>query len=95
VSKPDPDVDLRRLGDLPAFLTVDEAAVLLRVGRSAMYEAASRGELPTIRVGRRLRVPRAALLELAGERLVRDGEQAADQREPKGSGTAGHAAEEA
>jgi excisionase family DNA binding protein len=45
----------------PLVLTVEEAAKLLRIGRTAAYEAARRGELPTIRVGRSIRVPRAAL----------------------------------
>jgi excisionase family DNA binding protein len=53
------------LDDAPAFLTVPEAAQVLRIGRSAAYEAAQRGELPTVRFGRRLRVPRHALLRLA------------------------------
>ena len=96
MSTPDLDVDPRRLGDLPAFFTVDEAAAFLRLGRTAAYEAATRGELPTVRFGRRLRVPRGALLELARKRLLRDGgERAADQQERKSIGTAGHASEEA
>jgi excisionase family DNA binding protein len=96
VSIPDLDVDLRRLGDLPAFLTVDEAAAFLRLGRTAAYEAATRGELPTVRFGRRLRVPRGALLELARERLVRDGgEQPADQQEHRDGGAADPAVKEA
>lgn len=42
-------------------LTVEEAAEVLGIGRLLAYEAARRGELPTIRVGRRLLVPRRAL----------------------------------
>lgn len=96
MSTPDLDVNLRRLDDLPAFLTVDEAAAILRLGRTAAYEAATRGELPTVRFGRRLRVPRGALLELARERLVRDrGEQPADQQEHRGDGAADPTAKEA
>lgn len=47
-------------------LTVEEAAKVLRIGRSAAYEAARRGELPSVRIGRSLRVPRAALDRLLG-----------------------------
>lgn len=50
-------------------LTVEEAAKELGVGRSTAYLAAKRGEIPTIRIGRRLLVPRAAL-----ERLLSGGE---------------------
>jgi excisionase family DNA binding protein len=46
--------------------TVEEAAEILGIGRSAAYAAAARGELPVLRVGRRVLVPLAAL-----ERLLR------------------------
>ncbi len=42
-------------------LTVPEAAQTLGIGRSAAYEAARTGEIPTVRIGRRLLVPVAAL----------------------------------
>ncbi len=35
--------------------TVEETARLLRIGRSAAYEAVRRGEIPALRFGRRLR----------------------------------------
>jgi excisionase family DNA binding protein len=47
-------------------LTVEEAAELLGVSRGLAYEAARRGDLPVIRLGRRLLVPTARLLELVG-----------------------------
>jgi excisionase family DNA binding protein len=43
-----------------ATLSVEEAAGILGVGRSAAYAAARRGEIPTIKIGRRVLVPRAA-----------------------------------
>lgn len=51
---------------LPAVLTVEEAAATLRIGRSAAYDAIRRGELPAIRVGRILRVPRHRLEQMLG-----------------------------
>jgi excisionase family DNA binding protein len=42
-------------------VTVNEAAAMLRISRGAAYEAARRNEIPTIRIGRRLLVPLAAL----------------------------------
>jgi excisionase family DNA binding protein len=45
-------------------LTIQEAAKILRIGRSAAYEAARTGELPVIQFGRRKLVPRAALEKL-------------------------------
>ena len=49
-------------------LTIEEAATLLGLGRSAAYEAARRGQLPTRRLGRRLLIPVPALLEWLGAR---------------------------
>jgi excisionase family DNA binding protein len=46
--------------------TVEEAAALLGIARGTAYEAARDGSLPTIRLGRRLLVPRARLAELLG-----------------------------
>lgn len=48
-------------------LTIPEAAIVLGVGKDAAYAAASRGELPTISLGRKLRVPVAGLRRLLGE----------------------------
>lgn len=48
-------------------LTVEEAAKVLGIGRGTAYEAARTGELPTIRIGKRLVVPRAALERLLVE----------------------------
>jgi excisionase family DNA binding protein len=45
-----------------------EAARRLGISRALAYEAANRGELPVCRIGRRVLVPRAALL-----RLLEDG----------------------
>jgi excisionase family DNA binding protein len=42
-------------------LTVEEARTVLGLGRNGAYRAIRRGEIPAIRVGRRLLIPRAAL----------------------------------
>jgi excisionase family DNA binding protein len=47
--------------------TVAEAARLLGVSRTCAYEAAHRGELPVRTIGRRMVVPRSALLRLLDE----------------------------
>lgn len=52
--------------ELPATVSVDEAARLLGMSRSAAYRAAAAGDIPTLRLGRRLYVPTARLLELLG-----------------------------
>lgn len=52
--------------DLAPTMTVEEAAELLGVSRSSGYRAAAVGEIPTIRIGRRLLVPTKKLLTLLG-----------------------------
>jgi excisionase family DNA binding protein len=47
--------------------TLTEAAGRLGISRALAYEAAHRGELPVCRIGRRMLVPRAALLRLLGQ----------------------------
>jgi excisionase family DNA binding protein len=44
--------------------TLTEAASRLGISRALAYEAAQRGELPVCRIGRRVLVPRVALLRL-------------------------------
>jgi excisionase family DNA binding protein len=42
-------------------LTITEASEALGVSRNKAYEAARRGEIPTIKIGKRILVPAAAL----------------------------------
>lgn len=51
---------------MTATVTVEQAASLLGIGRAAGYAAAQRGDVPTIRIGKRLLVPTRRLLELLG-----------------------------
>jgi excisionase family DNA binding protein len=44
--------------------TVEEAAQLLGISRSFAYEAVQRGEIPSMRIGKRILVPKAALSRL-------------------------------
>lgn len=59
-----------KISDLDGRVTisVEEAASLLGLGRTAAYEAARRGQLPTRRLDRRLLVPVPALLDWLGAR---------------------------
>ncbi len=54
------------LNDLPPTISVEHAGEVLGISRRSAYRAATTGELPTIRLGRRLLVPTARLLELLG-----------------------------
>ncbi len=52
--------------NLPATISVEAAGDLLGLSRSSAYRAAARGELPTLRFGRRLVVPTGRLLVMLG-----------------------------
>jgi hypothetical protein len=60
------------LEELPDFLTVEEAAAVLRISRTSAYLLTQRWRLtrgreglPVKRLGRMLRVPRAALVRMS------------------------------
>lgn len=47
-------------------LSVEEAGALLGISRDLAYDLVARGELPSVRLGRRLVVPRRTLEEALG-----------------------------
>ena len=55
---PDPEAE--------PVISVEEAGQILGLKRSAAFDACRRGEIPSIRVGRRLLVPVARLRRLVG-----------------------------
>jgi excisionase family DNA binding protein len=57
------------MDDQSLTMTVSEAAAALKIGRGLAYDAVRRGEIPAIRVGKRLLIPRRAL-----ERLLEQGQ---------------------
>jgi len=63
----------RRNSDIqPLLLSVGQAARLLGVGTTLCWEMVHSGQLPSIRLGRRVLVPRAALEQLVGVPQVQD-----------------------
>ena len=53
-------------------VTIDEAAAALGIGRNSAYAAARTGQIPTIRVGKRLLVVRAELEKMLGAHPARE-----------------------
>ena len=51
-------------GTADVVFTVDEAAQLLRISRGLAFSAIHSGTIPSLRIGRRILIPRAALLAL-------------------------------
>lgn len=56
----------RTFEDFPLVLTVPEAAKKLRIGIGRCYELARCGRLRSIKVGKRILVPQAAIFEFLG-----------------------------
>lgn len=56
-------------------LTVPEVARLLRISRGTCYEAVHTGQIPSLRFGRSIRIPRSAL-----ERLLTGQEEDIDRQ---------------
>ncbi len=55
-----------RIDQLPLMLTVREVAQILRIGRNEAYAAVADGSLPSVRIGRSIRIPRNSLAALLG-----------------------------
>lgn len=52
--------------NLPPTISVEDASELLGISVRSAYKAAHNGEIPTLRLGRRMLVPTAKLLEMLG-----------------------------
>jgi len=52
------------------LLKVEEAAEILGLSRSALYNAINRGEVPTVRLGRSVRVPKVWLQNWISQRIT-------------------------
>ena len=53
---------------LEPTITVPAAGAILGLSKPSAYEAANRGDIPIIRIGRRMLVPTAKLLDMLGLR---------------------------
>jgi excisionase family DNA binding protein len=54
-------------------ISITEAGTQLGLNRTAAYLAAARGDIPTIRIGRRILVPRHAIDELIERAMQKPG----------------------
>jgi len=54
-------------------LTVGEAAKLLRLSKTTTYDQIRQGSIPSIRMGKRILIPRAALMHKLEEAVGKDG----------------------
>ena len=63
----------------PLTLTVEDAAKALGISRTLAYEAIRRGEIPSVTIGRRILVPRSALVRLLSADVRPVNESAAEK----------------
>ena len=73
--------------------TVEEAAQRLGIGKNRAYEGVRQGEIPTIRIGKRILVPLAALERLLADRIRRPRESCPSEQNPAGDRARGGALE--
>lgn len=59
------NADVESRSEAPLLLSVPDAAVVLGIGKTLMWEMVRRGDVPVVRLGRRVLIPRAALHEIA------------------------------
>ncbi len=59
--------------DNSLILTAPEAARLLRIGKATCYEQIRLGVIPSVRIGKRIIIPRAALMKKLEEALEKGG----------------------
>lgn len=52
--------------NLPPILTVEQTAQLLGISRGLAFTAVRAGDIPSIRIGRRILVPRDRLRQMLG-----------------------------
>jgi excisionase family DNA binding protein len=57
---------MANLEQVSKTLTVEQVARELGIGRNAAYEGVRSGQIPSIRIGKRLLIPRIALDRLLG-----------------------------
>jgi excisionase family DNA binding protein len=61
---------IREVVLVPMLLRTTEVGKVLGLGRSTIFELLAAGELPTVRIGRAVRVPRQALEDWIRQRTV-------------------------
>lgn len=53
--------------NLPVVLSVQQLAEVLQIGRNSAYDLVKSGQIRSIRIGKTIRIPQAALLEYLGK----------------------------
>lgn len=66
------------VGHQKLLLTVEEAATSLSLGRTFVYKLVMRGDLASIKIGSRRRIPVAALEAFVTQRMAEQGERKGD-----------------
>lgn len=61
------------MDSLPEIMTVQETAKYLRLKRSTAYELIKQGVIPSIKLGRQIRVPKNRLLGLLEQEMAGSG----------------------
>lgn len=68
------------LSDLPAVLTAEEVAKVLRIPKSSVYDLAARGKLPCVKLGRTWRMSKVALVAFLSGSIPANGDMSTGER---------------
>ena len=60
----------RSLDDLPLALRVEDLMPILGIGRNTAYELVRSGQIRSIRVGRKIRVPKDAVADFLSKDIL-------------------------
>jgi excisionase family DNA binding protein len=66
---------MNKLDDGAVFIKMGDAAKLLNLSRTTIYNLAARGEIPVRRFGRSIRIPRRAIEQLVADAMARGDER--------------------
>jgi len=58
----------RSYDELPLVLSVPQVAEILEIGKNTAYDLVRCGEIRSIRIGRQIKIPKDALIELLQKR---------------------------
>lgn len=64
------------INELPDIMQVEDVMAFLQIGRSTMYQLLRSGEFPSIRIGRKYRIPKKYLLSYLDQGCYNSGMEA-------------------
>lgn len=61
-------MEYKNYDELALFISVEQLSKVLGVGRNSAYNLVRSGQIPSVRVGKQIRIPKAAIAALGRKR---------------------------